>query len=54
MKASELPDPIQAIIEQAGGFRLNGAFAYVGATGIEVVPKIWTRVEVRLSGFCWS
>ncbi|MCB9911402.1 MAG: hypothetical protein H6827_00250 [Planctomycetes bacterium] len=33
MKANELPDTIQAIIEQAGGFRLNGAFAYIGGNG---------------------
>ena len=32
MKANALPDTIQAIIDQAGGFRLNSAFAYVGAS----------------------
>ena len=33
MKANALPDTIQTIIDQAGGFRLNGAFAYIGASG---------------------
>ena len=32
MKAKALPDTIQAIIEQAGGLGLSGAFTYVGAS----------------------
>lgn len=32
MKAKRLPDTIRSIIDQAGGFRLSSAFAYVGAS----------------------
>jgi hypothetical protein len=31
MKLESLPDTIQAIVTQAGGLRLRGAFVYVGA-----------------------